>query len=107
MLSRESPTGNEDRMSVPRTYVSKVENEKATPTLSSLERLAKALRVKVPDLLFAGERDRQEALRELTDDGFVRQVLAFAARLNKVQMTTILARVADLTGEQSRYRIVR
>ena len=28
------------RMKVPRTYVSKIENEKATPTLSSLERLA-------------------------------------------------------------------
>ena len=31
------------RMSVPRTYVSKIENDKATPTLSSLERLARAL----------------------------------------------------------------
>ena len=31
------------RMAVPRTYVSKIENEKATPTLSSLERLARAL----------------------------------------------------------------
>src|SRR5579859_283026 len=31
------------RMKVPRTYVSKIENEKATPTLSSLERLARAL----------------------------------------------------------------
>ena len=30
------------RMAVPRTYVSKIENEKATPTLSSLERLARA-----------------------------------------------------------------
>ena len=30
---------------MPRTYVSKIENEKATPTLSSLERLAKALEV--------------------------------------------------------------
>ena len=28
------------RMGVPRTYVSKIENEKATPTLSSLARLA-------------------------------------------------------------------
>src|ERR1019366_6262559 len=36
------------RMSVPRTYVSKIENEKATPTLSSLERLARALEVSVP-----------------------------------------------------------
>ena len=31
------------RMGVPRTYVSKIENEKATPTLSSLARLANAL----------------------------------------------------------------
>ena len=43
------------RMSVPRTYVSKIENEKATPTLSSLERLARALEVTVPDLLCGGE----------------------------------------------------
>src|ERR1019366_6167420 len=47
------------RMSVPRTYVSKIENEKATPTLSSLERLARALEVSVPDLLSGGERNRQ------------------------------------------------
>src|SRR3974377_219895 len=39
------------RMGVPRTYVSKIENEKATPTLSSLARLAAALEVSVPDLL--------------------------------------------------------
>ena len=42
------------RMSVPRTYVSKIENEKATPTLSSLERLARALEVSVPELLSGG-----------------------------------------------------
>src|SRR5271167_2254171 len=39
------------RMGVPRTYVSKIENEKATPTLSSLARLATALEVSIPDLL--------------------------------------------------------
>src|SRR5580704_11376165 len=33
------------RMSVPRTNVSKMENEKPTPTLFSLERLARALEV--------------------------------------------------------------
>src|SRR5512142_3348787 len=42
------------RMQVPRTYVSKIENEKATPTLSSLERLARALEVRIPDLLNGG-----------------------------------------------------
>src|SRR5678816_2741220 len=50
------------RMAVPRTYVSKIENEKATPTLSSLERLARALEVTVPELLSGGERTRQEAV---------------------------------------------
>src|SRR3974377_1653968 len=50
------------RMSVPRTYVSKIENEKATPTLSSLDRLARALEVTVPGLLRGGETARQEAL---------------------------------------------
>src|SRR5690348_467570 len=46
------------RMAVPRTYVSKIENQKATPTLSSLERLARALEVTVPELLSGGERSR-------------------------------------------------
>src|ERR1700674_24973 len=39
------------RMQVPRTYVSKIENEKAMPTLSSLQRLATALEVSMPDLV--------------------------------------------------------
>ena len=33
------------RMQVPRTYISKIENGKAIPTLGSLERLANALEV--------------------------------------------------------------
>ena len=41
------------RMNVPRTYVSKIENEKATPTLSSLERLARALEVTIPSCSMA------------------------------------------------------
>jgi transcriptional regulator with XRE-family HTH domain len=35
------------RMQVPRTYISKIENGKAIPTLGSLERLASALEVDV------------------------------------------------------------
>ena len=61
-------------MSVPRTYVSKIENEKATPTLSSLERLARALEVTVPDLLSGGERNRQEEIGELMKDQFIAEL---------------------------------
>lgn len=85
------------RMSVPRTYVSKIENEKATPTLSSLERLARALEVTVPDLLTGGERNRQEEIRELVQDQFVAEILPFVAQLNGMQMSSILAQVRDLT----------
>src|SRR5258705_2018918 len=85
------------RMSVPRTYVSKIENEKATPTLSSLERLARALEVTVPDLLTGGERNRQEEIRDLVQDQLVAVILPFVAQLHTMQMSSILAQLRDLT----------
>ena len=85
------------RMAVPRTYVSKIENEKATPTLSSLERLARALEVTVPDLLSGGEHNRQEEIRELMQDQFIVEILPFVNQLNGMQMSSILTQVRDLT----------
>jgi len=85
------------RMSVPRTYVSKIENEKATPTLSSLERLARALEVSVPDLLSGGERGRQEEVRDLMKDQFIAELLPFVTQLNGMQMSNVLTQVRDLT----------
>ncbi len=85
------------RMAVPRTYVSKIENEKATPTLSSLERLARALEVTVPDLLSGGERNRQEEIREMMQDQFIAELLPFVSQLNGMQMSSVLAQVRDLT----------
>jgi transcriptional regulator with XRE-family HTH domain len=84
------------RMAVPRTYVSKIENEKATPTLSSLERLARALEVTVPELLSGGERSRQEEVSELMKDQFVAELLPFVSQLNGMQMSSILTQVRDL-----------
>lgn len=85
------------RMAVPRTYVSKIENEKATPTLSSLERLARALEVTVPELLSGGERSRQEEVRELMQDPFIAELMPYLSQLNGMQMSSILAQVRDLT----------
>jgi len=85
------------RMSVPRTYISKIENEKATPTLSSLERLARALEVSVTELLSGGERSRQEEVRELMQDPFVAELLPFVTQLNGMQMSSILTQIRDLT----------
>src|SRR5258707_7672702 len=65
------------RMQVPRTYVSKIENEKATPTLSSLERLARALEVTVPELLNGGARSRQDEIRDLLADDFIAELVPY------------------------------
>ena len=85
------------RMSVPRTYVSKIENEKATPTLSSLERLARALEVTVPDLLSGGERNRQDEIRDLMKDEFIADLQPWVGQLDGLQMSSVLAQVRDLT----------
>jgi transcriptional regulator with XRE-family HTH domain len=90
------------RMSVPRTYVSKIENEKATPTLSSLERLARALEVTVPDLLTGAESGRNEEVRDLLSDDFISQLAPFIAKLDGLQRASVMAQVRDLTTHPRR-----
>ena len=85
------------RMSVPRTYVSKIENDKATPTLSSLERLARALEVAVPDLLHGGQRSHEDEVRDLMGDDFIAQIVPYVSQLNGMQWSSLLAQVRDLT----------
>ena len=84
------------RMSVPRTYVSKIENEKACPTLGSLERLAGALRVRVCDLLTTG-RTTEDDIRELSQDEFISELMPYMRQLNGVQWTSVLNQVRELT----------
>jgi transcriptional regulator with XRE-family HTH domain len=91
------------RMQVPRTYVSKIENEKATPTLSSLERLARALEVTVPDLLSGGDRARQDEIHELMKDDFVAQLVPFLSTLDALQKASILGQVRELTLRPRRH----
>jgi transcriptional regulator with XRE-family HTH domain len=85
------------RMSVPRTYVSKIENEKACPTLNSLERLAGALRVRVCDLLTTGHTTEDD-IRELSQDEFIAELMPYMQRLNGVQWMSVLSQVRELTA---------
>ncbi len=85
------------RMSVPRTYVSKIENEKACPTLGSLERLAVALRVRVSDLLTTG-RTTEDDIRELSQDEFISELMPYMRKLNGLQWTSVLNQVRELTA---------
>lgn len=83
------------RMRVPRTYVSKIENEKATPTLSSLERLAQALHVTIPDLLNGG--NDQDSVGELLADNFIAELVPYLNQLNGMQWQSVLAQMRDMT----------
>ena len=85
------------RMSVPRTYVSKIENEKAVPTLSSLERLARALEVGVADLLKGSSRTLDDEIDDLMRDDFIAEVMPFLDKLDALQRSTLLAQVRDLS----------
>jgi transcriptional regulator with XRE-family HTH domain len=84
------------RMQVPRTYVSKIENEKATPTLSSLERLAAALEVSVPELL-SGTRNRETEVKDLVNDPFIEELIPYVSQLNAMQMGNVLSQVRDMS----------
>ena len=94
-------------MGVPRTYVSKIENEKATPTLSSLARLADALTVSVPELLRACAPSRQDEINELLSDPFIAEMAAFTKQLDDMQRTSVLAQIRDLVVASASYRLVR
>ncbi len=85
------------RMRVPRTYVSKIENEKACPTLSSLERLAVALHVRVRDLLTTTGRTLEDDIRELQSDEFIAELIPHVRQLNGMQLATVLNQVRELT----------
>jgi transcriptional regulator with XRE-family HTH domain len=85
------------RLPGPRSYISKLENQKATPTLASLEKLARALEVSVPDLLRASERGSAARRDELLADAWLRQLAPFVPSLTQLQKSAVLAELSAMT----------
>ncbi|HVB40323.1 MAG TPA: helix-turn-helix transcriptional regulator [Terriglobales bacterium] len=83
-----------ERMAVPRTYVSKIENDKATPTIASLRRVASAMDTSVATLLEAAAST--EAI--LLDDAFVRALLPFLPSLSRRHQGRLLDASRHLAG---------
>ena len=90
------------RMQVPRTYVSKIENEKAKPTLSSLQRLATALEVSMADLVQGSSRTLDDEIAELMQDDFITQVVEHLDKLDTMQRSSLLSQVRDLSTRPRR-----
>jgi len=83
------------RMMVPRTYISKIENGKAIPTLGSLVRLASALGVNVTQLVRDERGRREEEITAILSDPFLAEVAALLPSLSAVHRTLFSGAVRD------------
>jgi len=90
------------RMQVPRTYISKIENGKAIPTLGSLERLAAALEVDICQLVRDGHSKRDEEVAEIFADPFLAELAQFLPKLEPLQRSLLMNHARDRARDAMR-----
>jgi transcriptional regulator with XRE-family HTH domain len=90
------------RMNVPRTYISKIENGKAMPTLSSLDRLARALQVDISALLRDAPTRHKDETAVLMTDPFLAEIAKYTAHLTATQKSIFLNHVRELAQGRAR-----
>ena len=90
------------RMQVPRTYISKIENGKAIPTLGSLERLAEALQVDLRQLVRDTRGKREEEIAAVLSDPFLAEIAALLPQLDALQRTLLSGAVRDMAAGHRR-----
>ncbi|HEX4320770.1 MAG TPA: helix-turn-helix transcriptional regulator [Acidobacteriaceae bacterium] len=90
------------RMQVPRTYISKIENGKAIPTLGSLERLADALEVDICQLVRDGRSRRDEEIAEIFADPFLAELAQYLPKLETLQRSLLLNQARDRARDAMR-----
>ncbi len=83
------------RMQVPRTYISKIENGKAIPTLGSLERLAAALEVDMSKLVRDARSMREEEISAIFADPFLAEIATVLPHLDSLKRTLFYGAVRD------------
>ena len=90
------------RMLVPRTYISKIENGKAMPTLSSLDRLARALQVDISTLLRDANTRHRDETAVLMNDPFLAEIALYTSQLDALQRSIFLNHVRELAAGRRR-----
>ncbi len=89
------------RMLVPRTYISKIENGKAIPTLGSLERLATALGVDVRQLVKDARSQRDDEVASIFADPLLAEIAALLPQLDPLHRSLVYGAARDMaTGHR-------
>jgi len=89
------------RMQVPRTYISKIENGKAIPTLGSLERLARALEVDMSQLVRDSHSRRDEEVAAILADPLLAEIAVLLPHLDSLHRTLLYGSARDMaTGRR-------
>jgi transcriptional regulator with XRE-family HTH domain len=84
------------RMQVPRTYISKIENGKAIPTLGSLERLAGALGVDVRHLVQDARSRRDDEVASILADPLLAEIAALLPSLDPLHRSLLYGAARDM-----------
>jgi transcriptional regulator with XRE-family HTH domain len=86
------------RMQVPRTYISKIENRRAIPSLGSLERLAAALHVEVGRLIPDAESRRKEEVATILADPFLAEIASLLPQIDTLHLRLIRISLRDMVA---------
>jgi transcriptional regulator with XRE-family HTH domain len=89
-------------MQVPRTYISKIENGKAIPTLNSLERLAAALGVDVRHLVRDARSRRDEEVASMLADPLLAEIAALLPGLEALHRSLLLGAAREMAMSRRR-----
>jgi transcriptional regulator with XRE-family HTH domain len=84
------------RMLVPRTYISKIENGKAIPTLGSLQRLAVALGVDLRQLVKDARSQRDDEVASILADPLLAEIATVLPSLDTLHRSLVYGAARDM-----------
>ncbi len=90
------------RMNVPRTYISKIENGKAMPTLSRSIASPRALEVDISALLRDAHTRHSNETAVLMTDPFLAEIAHYTSQLDALQRSIFLNHVRELAAGRRR-----
>ena len=85
------------RLDVPRTYISKIENGRAMPTLSSLQRLAAALAVPMCEMVHDARYEREREIATMMEDPFLAEIASWATGLDPLHRAMVLSHLREVS----------